>query len=277
MQHEQIGTVSKFIGSRRDALKSAGAVVAIAVVSARRANFANAQESSPAASPVAGEELTGTYVTVRSRTLTVSTNADEAFATIEVGYVPLLREIDGWVAYLGITDPASRQTSFVTICADKAGTDESTRVAGEWLVENGHEFFEGDPVVVEGPIGIAAGSLPMSVGSEATPTSDGSVAEGYVVVRSRKVKPDRSAAELMELIEDGFVPLVEGVTGFIAYLAVANEETRDQFSIGIYSDEAGAHETTSLAVEWGEEGAADFVEGDPIVIEGALAIAAQTR
>ena len=40
--------------------------------------------------------------------------------------------------------------------ADQAGTDESTRQAGAWLTDNGYEFFEGDPIVVEGPIGIAA-------------------------------------------------------------------------------------------------------------------------
>ena len=38
---------------------------------------------------------------------------------------------------------------------DKAGADESTRVAREWLTENANTFFAGDPTVVEGVIGVA--------------------------------------------------------------------------------------------------------------------------
>jgi hypothetical protein len=70
------------------------------------------------------------------------------------------------------------------------------------------------------------------------------------------------------------VPLLEATPGFVAYLAVANEETRDQFSIGIYETEEGATESTQIAAEWGEQGAADFVEGDPVVIQGPVAFAA---
>ena len=42
------------------------------------------------------------------------------------------------------------------VFADKAGADESTRVAGEWLAENSYTFFAGDPTVAEGVIGAAA-------------------------------------------------------------------------------------------------------------------------
>jgi hypothetical protein len=44
----------------------------------------------------------------------------------------------------------------VGVFDDKAGADESTRVAGEWLTANSYTFFEGDPTVAEGVIGAAA-------------------------------------------------------------------------------------------------------------------------
>ena len=95
-----------------------------------------------------------------------------------------------------------------------------------------------------------------------------------MVIRSRTLKPDRSGAELLDLIREGFVPLLEAAPGFVAYLAAANEETRDQFSIGVFESEEGAEESTRIAAEWGAQGAADFVEGDPVVIAGTIALAA---
>lgn len=271
MEIDRSDFASQRLISRRDALRVSGALGLFAACAARSAVVA-AQESSPVASPASGEELEGKYVAVRSRTLAEDLDVDEVMETIELGYVPILREVEGFVAYLAIADPASRQTAFVTICNDKAGADASTAEAGAWLSENNYNFFEGEPIVVEGPIGVAAGTLPARGSSDATPTT-GEPESEYVVIRSRTLKPDRSGDELLGMIREGFVPLLEAVPGFLAYLAAANEETRDQFSIGIYADKTGADESTARAAEWGESGAADFVEGDPIVVEGALLLA----
>jgi hypothetical protein len=200
---------------------------------------------------------------VRIRTLTDELETAEVLATIEDGFIPLVEAVPGFVAYLGVADPSSRQSAYVNVFADKTGADESTRVGGEWLQENEYEFFTGDPVVIEGTVGVAAGSL-----------SGEELADGYAVIRSRTLKPDRSGAELLDLVREGFVPLLEATPGFVAYLAVADEETRDQFSIGVFETEESATESTQLAADWGDQGAAEFVEGDPVVIQGPIAFAA---
>jgi hypothetical protein len=97
-----------------------------------------------------------------------------------------------------------------------------------------------------------------------------------LVIRMRALKPDRSAGELMAMIEDGFLSLMAEIPGFVWYVAVANPETRSQFSIGIFADETGVAESNRRAAEWGgQSGAADFVEGDPTVFEGAIEVAAE--
>ena len=110
-----------------------------------------------------------------------------------------------------------------------------------------------------------AGSGRAALAQEASPVASPAGGNGlngkYVVIRIRAVKPDRSADELMALIQDGFVPLVEDVPGFIWYVAGADPETRGQFSVGVFADEAGAAESNRRAAEWGTLGAADFVEG----------------
>jgi hypothetical protein len=77
----------------------------------------------------------------------------------------------------------------VNVFAEKTGADESTRVGGEWLQENEYDFFESDPIMIEATIGVAAGSL-----------GDDGLAGGYVVIRSRTLKLDRSCAELLDLV-----------------------------------------------------------------------------
>jgi hypothetical protein len=124
-------------------------------------------------------------------------------------------------------------------------------------------------------------SVRTGLGQEATPAASPVTGDGllgnYLVVRIRTVKPDRSADELMTLIQDGFVPLVEEIPGFVWYVAGADPETRGQFSVGVFADEAGAAESTRLAAEWGQQsGAADFVEGDPAVYEGTIGVAAES-
>jgi hypothetical protein len=253
--------------TRRAVFKAGGGLAVAAIQMNGNAigidQFVAAQEASPVASPSAGGGLEGRYMAVRIRTLTDTLETADVLATIEEGFIPLVEAVPGFVAYLGVADPSSRQSAYVNVFADKTGADESTRVGGEWLQENEYEFFTGEPIVIEGTIGVAAGSL----------TADG-LAGGYVVIRSRTLKPDRSGAELLDLIREGFVPLLGATPSFVAYLAVANEETRDQFSTGVYESEEGATESTQIAAEWGAQGAADFVEGDPVVIQGPVAFAA---
>jgi hypothetical protein len=108
------------------------------------------------ASGAAAGDLVGKYVVIRLRQPNPDWPVAEVMALIGEGYVPLAREIPGFVAYFGSEDPASGDQAYVGIFDDKTGSDESTRVAGEWLTENSYDFFEGDPIVAEGVIGAAA-------------------------------------------------------------------------------------------------------------------------
>lgn len=268
----------RFEGVTRRGVVKAGGGLAVAVLGGgfgSRRSVAT-PVAAPVASPAAGDGLAGRYVVVRSRTLAGTRPAADVLGTIREGFVPLLRSIPGFVAYLGIADPAARQTAFVGVFDDEAGADESTRRGGTWLTDNCYDFFAGDPIVVEGPIGVAAGGGAGGAATAASIAGDG-VEGDYVVIRSRTLKAGRSGAELLGMIEEGFVPLVAAAPGFVAYLAGANEGTRDQFSIGIYADAAGAEASTRRAAEWGTRGAADFVEGDPTVVQGTIAIAVVGR
>jgi hypothetical protein len=66
----------------------------------------------------------------------------------------LLRPVKGFVSY---TLARSGDGGFsVTVCQDKAGTDESIRAAREWIAKNAGSAGVGAPKVSEGPVIIHA-------------------------------------------------------------------------------------------------------------------------
>lgn len=60
----------------------------------------------------------------------------------------LLRGVPGLVSYTAAVTPDGGVT--VTVCKDKAGTDESSRVAREWVARRGGGLHIALPVLVEG-------------------------------------------------------------------------------------------------------------------------------
>lgn len=122
-----------------------------------------------------------------------------------------------------------------------------------------------------------AGSSPLAAAQAATPAAGGPGGswEGrYAVIRIRQVKPEYSAEELARTVRDGFLPIVREVPGFVAYFVIANEEARTWISIGIFADKAGSDESTARAIEFGQRGTHDWVEPDPIFVDGVIGAAA---
>ena len=66
----------------------------------------------------------------------------------EKAIVDLLRPVKGLKSYL-LIDTGDGGTS-ITVCEDKAGTDESVRVAADWIRKNVPNTGASPPVVKEG-------------------------------------------------------------------------------------------------------------------------------
>ena len=62
----------------------------------------------------------------------------------------LIRSVTGLVTYSAIRTDDGGVT--VTICQDKSGTDESIRIAREWIQENASDIGSSPPVVSEGSV-----------------------------------------------------------------------------------------------------------------------------
>ena len=62
----------------------------------------------------------------------------------------IMRSVTGLVTYSAIRTDDGGVT--VTVCQDKSGTDESIRVAREWIQENASDIGSSPPAVSEGSI-----------------------------------------------------------------------------------------------------------------------------
>ena len=82
-------------------------------------------------------------------------------------------------------------------------------------------------------------------------------------------------AEAGRLVRESFMPLLEGVSGFIAYYWVDAGE-RVMASLSVFEDKAGADESVTLAQRWVQENAASLIPNPPQVTEGSV-VASDTK
>lgn len=109
-----------------------------------------------AAAPAPTADAIGQYMVIRLREPDPKWEVADVMRLIGEGYAPLVQDIPGFITYFGLADPETGNQAYVGVFEDKAGADESTRVAGEWLKANSYDFFTGEPIVAEGLIGAAA-------------------------------------------------------------------------------------------------------------------------
>ena len=200
--------------TRRTAIRLTVGLLGVATASVRAGQTMAAQEASPVASPGADGTLLGQQVVVRLRTVKAGQDIDALLAQIQEGFVPLVAEIPGLDFYFAAANPETRALFSVGVFADEAGVEESNRVAGEWVAANMMDVYEGDPAVHNGVIGVATSA----------PASD--LLGKHVVLRLRQPAPDTDVDEVMRLIAEGYVPLVEAIPGFVAYVGSADAARR---------------------------------------------------
>jgi hypothetical protein len=82
-------------------------------------------------------------------------------------------------------------------------------------------------------------------------------------------------AEAGRLVGESFIPLLEDVTGFIAYYWI-DAGDGVMASLSVFDDRAGADESVRLAHQWVQENAAALIPNPPQVTEGFV-VASDTK
>ena len=90
----------------------------------------------------------------------------------------------------------------------------------------------------------------------------------YAAVRKYQTAPG-AVSTLIQRVQEGFVPIIRQVPGFVAYYALdtGNDTVA---SISVFDDQAGADASTRKAADWVKQNLADLVQGVPEITAGEV-------
>jgi hypothetical protein len=91
---------------------------------------------------------------------------------------------------------------------------------------------------------------------QATPSAG---TAGYLVTRRYRLKPGATYEELTRRVNEGFVPIIQDVPGFVEYLLIEPGDGT-HLAVSIFADQAGADESTQRARGWAEGAVGELVE-----------------
>lgn len=128
--------------SRRSAVLRIGGG-GLAMLLASSTSLASAQEATPEARGRA-------YLAIRRYQLAPGRTMDELSTLVESGFLPILRQVPGFQEYFLVE--TDEDVHAISMFADQAGAEESTRRAADWIKQNLADFFTGPPTVTIGSV-----------------------------------------------------------------------------------------------------------------------------
>jgi len=197
------------------------------------------------------------YCVIRHYKMRKPEAAGEIVSRLRAEFVPIVSGARGFASYtVGVSAGGDLVTT--GFFSDKAGADESVRLASDWVFDNLAQFVEGPPVITEGEVLFHQRHL----------SSD----HGFGVIRRIKVRPG-VLAEAVEMMHSKLLPVLQEVPGFMSMAAIdaGNDEV---ISIGRYRDGASAAEATRRAMEWVPKNAQHLVAGPPEMIDAEIKLRA---
>lgn len=91
----------------------------------------------------------------------------------------------------------------------------------------------------------------------------------YIVIRKYSTN---SQEEVIQKIQQGFVPLISQAPGFIDYYVVPIEKDK-VLIVNLFDSEFNGQNSTELAKKWVDENIAHLYSGPAEILEGEAAIA----
>jgi hypothetical protein len=116
---------------------------------------------------------------------------------------------------------------------------------------------------------VLASSLISAAAQEASPMAGTPAASrAYLAIRQYQLAPGHTVEELVAVVEGGFLPILRDVPGFQEFFLV--ETSEGVLSISVFTDQAGADESTRRAADWVQQNLAGFFVGPPTVTTGSV-------
>ena len=78
-------------------------------------------------------------------------SVEEITRGVNEGLLPLIKDVSGFQAYYAL-DAGGGRIASVSVFEDRAGAEESSRVAADWIRQNMASLFPNPPEVLEGEV-----------------------------------------------------------------------------------------------------------------------------
>ena len=192
------------------------------------------------------------YCVVRQYKMKSPEDIDKVIDGIRDAFLPIVSKERGFVGY---SVALSEQGELITtgFFQDRAGADESTRLAADWVRDNMKSAVDGPPKVTEGDVRIQERR-----GGEAT----------YGLLRRAKLQSGKMN-EALDLMRGKMIPMLAEVPGFVSTALL--EVGPDEFlTLGAWRDRASAQEATRRGMAFMQEHAAHLMAGPPEMIDGEI-------
>jgi len=174
-------------------------------------------------------------------------NTEEIVRRAEAEFIPLISAARGFVSYrIAVADNGDLMS--LSIFEDRAGADESVRMAADWVRENLAALVPDPPEIISGHV----------LRRELDPTQE--LRHGVM----RVYHGTRGADEAMRRVRAGFEQLIRATPGFAAAL-VLDAGGGTIVSLTGFRDAAGAEESGRKAVAWVQANLGDLAPNRPEV------------
>ncbi len=178
------------------------------------------------------------------------TDSEEAGRRVAEGFVPLISGISGFQSYFWV-DAGDGVMFSTSVFDDRAGADESNLTAADWVRENLAPLLPNPPQITEGRV--------IARAEHARPSTM------YSSVRRYEGAIDTE--EIGRRVNEGFLPIITGIDGFVAYYVVDGGDGVI-VSFNVYRDRAGAEASNAAAADWVRENLLPLLPNPPQITEG---------
>ena len=192
---------------------------------------------------------------------------DEFVTTVQDGFLPLMRESDGFFGYYLMDDGAGALAS-VSVFDSEASALASNEKARDFVAENLTAFLPSAPSITSGQLDIAA----LASVNDGANLIDGMMDERQVFASVRVydgVDP-ADQEEIARLTGEGFLPIMRASDGFVGYYLLAAGDMLAAVSLFDSAEQASA--SNDAAREFVVEKLAPLLPNAPMISEGSLSI-----
>ncbi len=187
---------------------------------------------------------------------------DEIVRLVDPGFLTIMSESDGFVGYYLL--PAGDKLAAVSIFDSAEQASASNEAARDYVAEFMAPLLPNPPLIVEGALDV------MYVADEMMSDAGGSL---YAALRIYDNYDLSERDKAVELVETGFLPILQGADGLFSYFTMDDGVDR-VVALSVYDTEENALAANTLAADFVAEYMSQWIPEDPTRINGRLGVTA---